>query len=66
MHNSDLEEGPHHWAMKPNIDGQLPLHLLCQNVDADLESCNELIAANPSAAFKRDVYGRTVCIASLL
>jgi hypothetical protein len=66
MNNLTPEEHPHHSAMKANIDGQLPLHLLCQNPDADLVRCNELIAANPSAVFKRDVYGRTVRTTSLL
>lgn len=65
MNNLAPKECHHHSATKPNIDGQLPLHLLCQNPDADIASCNELIATNLAAAFKRDVYGRTPLFYSL-
>jgi hypothetical protein len=44
-----------------NEDGQLALHLFCQNRNvATVEECEKLLASNPSAVFKRDVYGRTV------
>ena len=47
-------------------DGQLALHLFCQDPDAIAEECKHLIATNPSAVFKRDLYGRTVSCPQLL
>jgi hypothetical protein len=43
-----------------NMDGQLSLHLMCQNAGTTVGMCKELIASNPSAVRQRDVYGRTV------
>lgn len=39
---------------------KLELHLFCQHQKASVEECQELLAANPAAARKRDVYGRMV------
>jgi hypothetical protein len=55
------DEMPSQSTEQVNEDGQLALHLFCQNRNvATIQECEKLLAATPSAVFKRDVYGRTV------
>lgn len=46
--------------VKEDKEDQLALHLFCQHQKASVEECQALLAANPAAARKRDVYGRMV------
>jgi hypothetical protein len=43
-----------------NEDGKTALHLLCQDSACSVDSVQDLIAFQPEALERKDVYGRTV------
>jgi hypothetical protein len=43
-----------------NEDGQTALHLLCQDSACSVDSVQDLIAVQPEALERKDLYGRTV------